>query len=486
MLKTVTSAITILLLSTFIYSQSFVGSQVCKACHDNVNSNLGYNIWTEFHKSGHPYKLNPVNGAPPQYPANTSPGVPSPPPASPDWNNFAYVIGGYGWKARFVKTDGFIFTDDAQVQYNLENGQWVPYHQGQIVPYNYNCFKCHTTGPSPEGSWNGNPSDSLGTFSEPGIRCEGCHGPGSDHIADPTNVKPPITGINLQITRCGDCHQRGGTTNSIPASGGYIQHHEQLNEMRASKHGDGVGVDLTCASCHDTHIAGRYPQAAGSGLNAIKVDCATCHPNHEIVITKPGGTIVKPVNCEDCHMPAASKSAVGMQVGNGFRGDVPTHIWQINTLPVPRDSMFTSDGKFVKLDADGHAAVTLDFVCLTCHSDRDLSWAASYADSIHTNGIIVGIDEPAPTIANEFKLFQNYPNPFNPSTTIEFTIPSTSKVTLSIYNISGQKLFDLIDHNLPAGYHSVKFSASELPSGIYIYALKAGSFSQAKKMVVLK
>ncbi|MFQ6115412.1 MAG: multiheme c-type cytochrome, partial [bacterium] len=184
------------------FAQTYVGSQVCMTCHNTVNADKGYNIWEMYMKTGHPFKLNPVSGAPPQYPANTSPGVPNPPPGT-NWDDFSYVIGGYGWKARFVKKDGKIFTAGDQAQYNLETQGWVAYHKDQDKPYNYGCFQCHTTGPDPNGSWNNQTAD-LGTFNEPGVRCEACHGPGSDHVGNPTGVKPPITADSLRYNRCGD------------------------------------------------------------------------------------------------------------------------------------------------------------------------------------------------------------------------------------------------------------------------------------------
>lgn len=467
----------------WLNAQTYVGSQVCGTCHNAVHPTLQYNIWEEYNKTGHPFKLNEVNGAPPVYPANTSPGVPNTPPGT-NWNDFSYVIGGYGWKARFVKTNGYIFTEDDSAQYNLADSSWVAYHFGENKPYNYNCFKCHTTGPDPNGSWNGNPADSLGTFSEPGIRCEGCHGPGSDHVANPTSVHPPIEGDSLRFDRCGDCHHRGSKTNAIPASGGYIRHHEQYNEMKASKHGDGNAPDLTCASCHDTHIADRYPQAAGTGLSGIKTECETCHPNMEIMITTSSGTFPKPIDCVDCHMPPASKSAIGMQVGNGWQGDVPTHIWQINTNPVPRDSMF--DGGYVRLDAQGHAAVTLDFACLRCHQNEDLQWAASYANDIHSNGIVILTHPEQSNVPNQFKLLQNYPNPFNPSTTIEYHLPKTSPVKLVLYDVLGQKVRVLVNGTRPAGIHKIKLDASSLPSGVYFYRLNTPEQSFTRKMMLMR
>ncbi len=480
-----TAFILLILLSSigWLTAQNYVGSNVCMGCHNNVNPNLNYNIWEEYSKSGHPYKLNAVSSAPPTYPANTSPGVPDPPHGT-TWSDFSYVIGGYGWKARWVKTDGKIFTANDSAQYNLENGSWVAYHLGEDKAYNYGCFQCHTTGADPSGSWNGVPADSLGTFSEPGVRCEGCHGPGGNHIGNPTTVSPPIQGDSLTFANCGECHQRGGKTNAIPASGLYIKHHEQFNEMKASKHGDGSGPDLTCASCHNTHIPGRYPQAAGTGLSAIKTECASCHPGHDITITNATGTFTKNIDCEDCHMPNASKSDIGMQVGNGWRGDVATHIWAINTDAVPRDSMFSGD--FVRLDGDGLAAVTMDFSCLQCHTTQTVSWAALFAEDIHTNGI-VGIEDPvASALPAQYELLGNYPNPFNPSTTIEFNLPKASNIRLTIYNMVGQEVAVLMDNFMPAGNHKVKFKAEELPSGMYLYRLETAGKSFARKMLLMK
>ena len=92
----------ILVLSLPVAAQDYVGSDQCIACHTNFNPVLVEN----YVASGHPYKLNAVDGAPPTYPAHTSPGLTETPPGT-TWDDFAYVIGGYGWKARFVKKDGF-------------------------------------------------------------------------------------------------------------------------------------------------------------------------------------------------------------------------------------------------------------------------------------------------------------------------------------------------------------------------------------------
>jgi len=94
-------------------------------------------------------------------------------------------------------------------------------------------------------------------------------------------------------------------------------------------------------------------------------------------------------------------------------------------------------------------------------------------------------EEYSTGIPLEYKL-GNYPNPFNPMTNIYFQLPSASFVSLKIYNLLGQEVMTLVNDKQDAGYHSVSFDASRLPSGVYIYRLKAGSFIESKKLLLLK
>ena len=89
-------------------------------------------------------------------------------------------------------------------------------------------------------------------------------------------------------------------------------------------------------------------------------------------------------------------------------------------------------------------------------------------------------------IPNKFEVYQNYPNPFNPSTTIKWQMPETGLVTLKIYDVLGREITMLVNEELSAGKHETIFDASRLSSGIYFYHLKAGSFIQTKKMLLLK
>ncbi len=85
-----------------------------------------------------------------------------------------------------------------------------------------------------------------------------------------------------------------------------------------------------------------------------------------------------------------------------------------------------------------------------------------------------------------YKLNQNYPNPFNPSTKISFSLAKSEHVTLTVYDMAGKEISKLVDEQRAAGEYAVSFNASNLPSGVYLYKLTAGSFSQIKKMVLTK
>jgi enediyne biosynthesis protein E4 len=87
---------------------------------------------------------------------------------------------------------------------------------------------------------------------------------------------------------------------------------------------------------------------------------------------------------------------------------------------------------------------------------------------------------------NEFQLFQNYPNPFNPSTKIQYTIGGRQMVTLKVYDVLGNEVATLVDDQRPAGLNEFTWNAEDLPSGIYFYSIKAGSFQQTRKMILLR
>jgi photosystem II stability/assembly factor-like uncharacterized protein len=85
-----------------------------------------------------------------------------------------------------------------------------------------------------------------------------------------------------------------------------------------------------------------------------------------------------------------------------------------------------------------------------------------------------------------FTLEQNYPNPFNPSTKIKFSLPANGHTSLKVYDILGREVSTLLNEEFKAGEHEVEFNAENLPSGVYFYRIKAGEFTDIKKMLLLK
>jgi len=354
----------------------FVGSKACKGCHEK-----NYRDWKA---SGHPYKLVKAEEA--QFRS-------IPTPMGFDWiTDISYVIGGDNWKSRYIDERGYIITvtkdedgnlRDGVNQYNMFTGEWVDYHAGE-VDKPYDCGSCHTTNWvfDDDAATDNDLSDNQdglpgmhGTFDAGGIHCEQCHGNG-------TGFPPNGMVVDDSAEACGSCHNRnppGSGVDLIPAKGGFIKHHEQWNEHQASPH-----AGFKCVDCHNPHERGPfsiwedgesedYPFGLSMGAEC-GVNC------HSTIGNSFAETAMAhyDVECKDCHMPYASKSANQM---GPFEGDIQTHILYIST---DADyNMFTDDGTAVRLDEDGKAAVSLDFACKRCHTTTDMEELAKFARNFH-------------------------------------------------------------------------------------------------------
>jgi hypothetical protein len=124
--------------------------------------------------------------------------------------------------------------------------------------------------------------------------------------------------------------------------------------------------------------------------------------------------------------------------------------------------------------------------------DTRIDTINGYVEAYTTNFSSFGLFEKdiSTTVDNEmpvaFTLGQNLPNPFNPTTVINFAIPQTARVRLTVYNMLGQEVAVLVDGNLNAGNHTAVFDARGLSSGLYFYSIDSGKFHQVRKMTLLK
>ncbi len=493
---------------TMIWGQDYVGSDNCGTCH--------YAIYSDWNDSGHPYKFSITEGnTGPEYPDFVtnfqSTWMDYLANGSLDWSNIAGVIGGFGWKTRFVGTDGHLIgtagsslagSGEGHNQFNFFGGEehgWVDYHPNDIKIYNYGCFKCHTTGGTTEGTWLPGVED-LGTFTEGGIGCESCHGPGGDHIGAPTtanidlvyefaHLDNSIGGLDIDGVvhtpdpdgddvnfLCGTCHNRSYTS-PINSENGFIKHHEQWDEFVATRHGD---MGFNCSTCHDPH-----KRTIWDG-DAITTTCQTCH-SAQATTTNHGSS----ATCLDCHMPYAAKSGT-TRGASGYKGDVRSHLMAIT---VNSESMFTEDGLNVRDDEERPASLSPAYSCLGCHNDdpsdgipdKTLEEAVASAGGMHSSSSIANAGQ----IPEKFYLHQNYPNPFNPDTKIVFDMSEKATVNLSIYDIQGNIVDEIVSGTLDAGQHVTVWdgrtsTGGMLPSGIYIARLAANADVQTIKMLLTK
>lgn len=469
---------------------AYVGSEACQNCHAPK-----YEQWLQ---SGHPYKLTKILGEAPidQFPVFSQyPNDPVDPPVGLTWDDITYTIGGYGWKMRWMDSDGYIITSGAAadlVQYNFENDSWVTYHTGDEPGTKpYNCGGCHTTGwvanPDPTdltGNQDGLPGI-HGTFEFGGIHCEQCHGEGDDHIGDPFNVDMIV---DTSSAACGECHTRDAE-NRIAASGGFIKHHEQYDEWLHSPHINGPG----CNDCHDPHASVKFDDEAAGDGNLLS--CEGCHPDQAAHNEHNGMP-----TCTDCHIAKASKTAVAF---SPFQGDIATHIFAINTAPVGKtEGMFTEDGSLVITDADGQAKVTLDFACYGCHQDengdggtfsmRTLEELSEYAINIH--GTSVGVDnhgDPDTPVLDHTVQLSAAPNPFNPVVEVKATMPRAGHVRTSIHDARGHEVRVLHDGVMSAGesrwvWDGRDGTGRKLASGVYLIRLVTPERELRKTVTMVK
>jgi predicted outer membrane repeat protein len=99
---------------------------------------------------------------------------------------------------------------------------------------------------------------------------------------------------------------------------------------------------------------------------------------------------------------------------------------------------------------------------------------------------LVQVEEKGSSLPTLFELFQNYPNPFNPSTKIKYSVPHSSNVVIKIFDILGREIQMLVNEEEPVGTYEISWNAANLPSGIYFYQLKAGSYLNTRKTILLK
>lgn len=168
---------------------------------------------------------------------------------------------------------------------------------------------------------------------------------------------------------------------------------------------------------------------------------------------------------------------------NDVRFLTPDSGWAVHGTPFSGAIMFTTNGGTNWVTEVG---VNEWFDCLFTYA-RHKAWCGSAGKVWYTYlSPAVGIKTPYGEIPRSFALYQNYPNPFNPVTSIEFDIAKQSAVELSIYNVTGRKVETPVNSVLNAGRYKFDFNGDKYSSGIYFYQLMTETYTETRKMIIIK
>ncbi len=215
------------------------------------------------------------------------------------------------------------------------------------------------------------------------------------------------------------------------------------------------------------------------GATTGLVNSYSVHYNSPSLGLAGGTTIVKTTD------GGLTYSGVGTVPGtgniNGIEGK-DNNFWYVRGTGIFRSS--NEGNNWTQVHTLTGTANDIDFPessgCLT-------GWAVSSTGLIaKMTGVIVGVNNNITSVPDKYYLGQNYPNPFNPSTVINYEIPVSDLVTLRIYDITGREVASLVNGNQESGKYSIEWNASQFASGTYFYTIKAGGFTQTKKMILLK
>jgi hypothetical protein len=211
--------------------------------------------------------------------------------------------------------------------------------------------------------------------------------------------------------------------------------------------------DMTCQNCHGTmtNIANSIDNGRRPWLDEPKCGSTSCHGN---TYSEEPGKLYRESKghagllCSSCH---GSPHAI-----------YPT--------TQPNDNL-----QSIRLQ--GHAGVIDD--CMVCHTTPP--------SGPGPHGITyIGIVKIENEVPEKFSLNQNYPNPFNPETVLKFSVPKHSFINITVFDALGREIETLLNSNTDAGVYTVKWNGEKYNSGVYFYMLKAGDYTETKKMILLK
>jgi hypothetical protein len=395
------------------------------------------------------------------------------------------------------------------------------------------CSPCHSGAGYVQWIKEGRPVDAIGlpaaTAELPeatNISCAVCHDPHDATNLHQLRALETSLGDGTPITfeeygtgaQCMDCHRsrreaKSYTEDVNNGSTHYGAHHGPQADMLLGKNAPDFGIELPSSphgnqgnSCNDCHMAGALADANGNinvvGGHSWNMNDAEGKDFVEACVNCHGSTVGTSFKDKKYYING-NADLDGNGIAEGLQIEVEGLMEQLSAF-LPHDA----DGN-VLIHSSNVEGMTLTpeimkagYAYIWIEEDRSLGLhnpaftVSLIKASIELLGGVTAVDYPTNTnMPEDYQLSQNYPNPFNPSTTINFSLPTNSKVKIVVYNITGQEVKVLVDGEYSAGNHETQFntnSISGLASGIYFYQINAVSnsgganFTQTKKMVLLK
>ena len=171
-------------------------------------------------------------------------------------------------------------------------------------------------------------------------------------------------------------------------------------------------------------------------------------------------------------LPGDKSKVFYLEIDNLFFSSDTGKTWQILLSSAPEGSITELKGRDMVFTDNNHCWII-------CNSGR-----VFYNSNI--SGTITGIEQETNVLPENYVLEQNYPNPFNPSTVIKFQLPESGFVTLKIYDMLGREIKTLVNEYKTSGSYSVRFNATGLASGVYLYELQVNNYYAVKKLMLLR
>ena len=381
------------------------------------------------------------------------------------------------------------------------------------------CSPCHSGAGYVQWVKEGRPVDSNGLAAATevlptptNISCATCHDPHDDtniyqlrtldtQLGDGTQVTFADYGTGVQ---CMSCHRSRRNAVEYASdinnqSSHYGAHHGPQADMLLGANYPDFGMELpssphdvatenACVDCHmagELAIDGEINPVGGHTFNMNDAEgndhveaCAPCH-----------GDIGEKFSDKKYYING-NADLDGNGTAEGLQHEVHGLMEQLaELLPQTEDGTVLISGDSTTLTPE---IMRGGYVYFWVEEDRSFGihnpafTISLLKASIEALNGVTYIDYPENAIPDDYQLSQNYPNPFNPTTKIKFSVPQSSHVRLTVYDILGKEVARLVDSEMNTGSHEIQWNATNMASGVYFYRMEAGDFVTIKKMLLMK